>query len=159
MIKKLLLLCLCTFTFLNMFAQNQVFLVKNGRANAVIIIENENISTKKAGEELQEMLLKRTGAKLEIISAKSPIPTGMIPVYLGLSPKTAGLGADEKQLPYDGYFFKATKEYVVIAGRDIPQTDEAYAGHTFINIRYFQYSGATYLHRSIAYSFLFRSAE
>ena len=113
-----------------------VALVKDGKAKAVIVIEKDNVSTKKAGEELQDMLEQRTGAKLQIISAKDQIPSGMIPVYLGLSDRTAKLGADETKLKYDAYFFKATPEYVVIAGRDIPQTDERYYGQTFIYCNY-----------------------
>lgn len=108
----------------------QVSLVKKGKARAVIILEQKNPSTLKAGEELQDMLQKRTGAKLEILSAKEKIPAGMIPVYLGLSERTAKLGADEKKIPFDGYFFKAAPEYVVIAGRDNPMTDAPYDGHT-----------------------------
>ena len=78
------------------------------------------------------MLERRTGAKLKLLSAKEEIPAGMIPVYLGLSERTAKLGAEESKLKFDGYFFKATPEYVVIAGRDRPQTDERYYGHWFI---------------------------
>lgn len=117
-------------------AEAQVALVKDGKAKAVIVLEQENPSTRKAGEELQDMLQQRTGAKLELLSAKDKIPAGMIPVYLGLSERTAKLGAEEKKIPYDGYFFKATPEYAVIAGRDNPQMDDPYAGHTFGNCNY-----------------------
>ena len=134
--RKILMFTLLVFCFFTLFAKNEVFLIKGGKAKAVIVIENNNVSTKKAGEELQDMLQKRTGVKLAIISAKDPVPAGMIPVYLGLSAKTAGLGAEDKKIPYDGYFFKAAENYVVIAGRDNPQTDEAYAGHTFGNCNY-----------------------
>lgn len=129
--KKTLLSALFALCCIQLFALNQTFLVKNGAAKAVIVIENENVSTKKAGEELQEMIQRRTGAKLKIISAKEKIPAGMIPVYLGLSERTAKLGADEKKIPFDGYFFKAEKEYVIIAGRDKPNTDAPYDGHPF----------------------------
>lgn len=134
--KKFLFSAVTILCCLALSAQNEVFLVKNGKAKAVIVLENENISTRKAGEELQEMIRRRTGASLVILSSKASLPAGMIPVYLGLSPETEKLGAVEKQIPYDGYFFKATPEYVVIAGRDKPQTDEAYAGHTFGNCNY-----------------------
>ncbi|MBQ9770653.1 MAG: DUF4838 domain-containing protein [Lentisphaeria bacterium] len=133
--KKLLLSVIALFSFVCLFAAD-VALVKNGKAMAVIVIENDNVSTKKAGEELQQMLEKRTGAKLQILSAKDKIPAGMIPVYLGLSARTAKLGADEKKLKYDAYFFKVTPDYVVIAGRDIPQTNEGYHGHNFIYCNY-----------------------
>lgn len=113
-----------------------VALVKNGKAKAVIVIENNNVSTKKAGEELQQMIKQRTKADIKIISAQDKIPSGMIPIYLGLSPRTAKLGADEKKLKYDGYFFKVTPKYVVIAGRDNPQTNEAYYGQVFLYCNY-----------------------
>ena len=118
-----------------LFAAN-VALIKGGKVKSVIVIENDNVSTKKAGEELQQMLEQRTGAKIQIISAKDQIPAGMIPIYLGLSERTKKLGVDEKKIKYDGYFFKATPEYVVIAGRDNPQTNEAISGHTFIVCNY-----------------------
>jgi hypothetical protein len=94
--KKLLLSVILSFSFLCLSAAD-VALVKNGKAKAVIVVENDNVSTKKAGEELQQMLEKRTGAKLQILTAKDKIPAGMIPVYLGLSARTAKLGADEKK--------------------------------------------------------------
>ncbi|MBO4492370.1 MAG: DUF4838 domain-containing protein [Lentisphaeria bacterium] len=109
-----------------------VALVKDGQAKSVLVLEQENLSTRKAGEELQAMLEERTGAKIPLLKAGDPIPEGMIPVYLGLSERTEKLGADGKKLTFDGYYFKATPDYVVIAGRDRPQTDERYCGHVFI---------------------------
>lgn len=135
--KKLLLGIFLLMTCAMLFASGgNIHLIKDGKARAVIVIENDNVSTKKAGEELQAMLQQRTGAKLQIITAKDPIPNGMIPIYLGLSDRTRKLGVNDKTLKYDGYFFKATPEYVVIAGRDNPQTDEAISGHTFIVCNY-----------------------
>ena len=114
------------------FAGN-VSLIRDGKAKAVLIVEDaNNVTAKKAAEELQAMLQKRTGAKLQIITGKDPVPAGMLPVYLGLSERTARLGADPKKIKYDGYFYKATPEYVVIAGRDKPQMTERYHGHVFV---------------------------
>ena len=48
-----------------LFAAGQVSLIKGGKAKSVIVIENDSISTKKAGEELQEMMEQRTGAKVQ----------------------------------------------------------------------------------------------
>ena len=134
--KKLLFFGVVLLSSAMLFAANNVALIKGGKAKSVIVIENDNVSTKKAGEELQEMMERRTGAKVQVISAKDQIPAGMIPIYLGLSERTKKLGVDEKSLKYDGYFFKATPEYVVIAGRDNPQTNEAISGHTFIVCNY-----------------------
>ena len=53
-----------------LFAANNVALIKGGKAKSVIVIENDNVSTKKAGEDLQEMMERRTGAKVQVISAK-----------------------------------------------------------------------------------------
>ena len=49
--KRLLFALVLSLSFA-VFAQD-LFLVKNGKTKAVIIIENDNVSTKKAGEELQ----------------------------------------------------------------------------------------------------------
>lgn len=127
-----MLSCLfCALISASAFAAEQVALVKDGKAKAVILVENNNPSTKKAAEELQDMLSRRTGARLQILSGKDTLPAGMLPVYLGLSDRTAKLGARVENIKYDGYFFKATPEYVVIAGRDKPQTSENYYGQHY----------------------------
>ena len=130
--KKLLCLIL-TILSASFLTAAEVALIKGGKAKAVIVVEDaKNVTAQKAAEELQSMLEKRTGVKLQILSAKDPVPAGMIPVYLGLSDRTAKLGADTKKIKYDGYYFKATPNYVVIAGRDKPQMTERYYGHIFI---------------------------
>ncbi len=133
---KLSMIVFIVVSALQIVSAADVALVRNGKAKSVIVVENENVSTRKAAEELQQMIKQRTKADIAIISAKDKIPSGMIPVYLGLSPRTAKLGADTQKIQYDGYFFKATPEYVVIAGRDKPQTNEAYYGQTFVYCNY-----------------------
>ena len=130
--KKLLCLIL-TILSASFLTAAEVALIKGGSAKAVIVVEDaKNVTAQKAAEELQSMLEKRTGVKLQIITGQTPVPAGMIPVYLGLSDRTAKLGADTKKIKYDGYYFKATPNYVVIAGRDKPQMTERYYGHIFI---------------------------
>ena len=114
----------------------QVYLVKDGAPKAVIVLESDNVSTRKAGEELQAMLERRTGARLPMQTATDPLPSGTLPVHLGLSERSAQYGVDGTKIPFDGYFFKATPERVVIAGRDAPQTDEAYHGHRQVVCNY-----------------------
>ncbi len=134
---KRLLCLILTILSASFLTAAEVALIKGGSAKSVIVVEDaNNVTAKKAAEEMQSILLKRTGVKLQILSAKDPVPAGMIPVYLGLSERTAKLGADSKKIKYDGYFFKATPEYVVIAGRDKPQMTERYYGHTFVYCNY-----------------------
>ena len=113
-----------------------VELVKNGKSNMVIVVEdNTNPILKMAGKELADALAKRTGAEVKIISSKEQIPSGFYPFYLGYSAKAKDFGADLNKIKYDGYFLKVTDKYAVIAGRDKAHTGEPYFGHTVIYCR------------------------
>lgn len=113
-----------------------VDLIKNGKSNMVIVIQDgKNPLLKMAGREFADALKKRTDADIKIITAAEKLPANSYPFYLGLSEKTKKLGADEKKIKYDGYFLKITDKYAVIAGRDKAQTREPYFGHTVIYCR------------------------
>lgn len=113
-----------------------VDLIKNGKSNMAIVLEDSNNPLlKMAGREFADMLKKRTGATVQVISANEKVPTGVYPFYLGLSDRTAKLGADAKKIKYDGYFLKVTDKYAVIAGRDKALKHEPYFGHTVIYCR------------------------
>ncbi len=110
-----------------------VFLIKGGKADLAIVVENpRNPILKMAGEELALHLKKRTGLEIPVLAPGDQIAKQIYPIYLGLSERTKKLGADETRIKYDGYFLKVTKEYMVIAGRDKALTREPYDGHTFI---------------------------
>ena len=113
-----------------------VDLIKSGKSNMAIVLEDANNSLlKMAGREFADMLKKRTGATVQVISANGKIPTNTYPFYLGLSDRTAKLGADAKKIKYDGYFLKVTDKYAVIAGRDKALKHEPYFGHSVIYCR------------------------
>ena len=110
-----------------------ISIIKDGKTNVVIVVENfKNPVRKMAGEELARHLKKRTGAEIPILKGSDKLPKGAYPIYLGLSKRTQKLGVDEKKLKYDGYFLKVTDKYMVIAGRDKALTKEPYDGHWFI---------------------------
>ena len=113
-----------------------VDLIKSGKSNMAIVLEDANNPLlKMAGREFADMLKKRTGATVQVISANGKIPTNTYPFYLGLSDRTAKLGADAKKIKYDGYFLKVTDKYAVIAGRDKALKHEPYFGHSVIYCR------------------------
>ena len=110
-----------------------VFMIKDGKANLVIVVEDhKNPILKMAGEELAMHLQKRTGLQIPILKASAKIPAKAYPIYLGLSERTKKLGVNESKLKYDGYCLKVTDKYMVIAGRDKALIKEPYDGHTFI---------------------------
>ena len=110
-----------------------VSLIHGGKSCMAIVVEDAaNPVLALAGSELASHLEARTGGKIQVLSQKDKVPENLYPVYLGLSPRTRKLGADDARIRYDGYFFKVTGKYAVIAGRDKLLFSEPYYGHTFM---------------------------
>lgn len=101
------------------YACNAVDLVKDGKPVAEIIIaESAEPSVKTAANELQNNLEKMSGAKIPIVTKISPDVKNQ--VYVGESDYTRKLGIKIDDVKYDGFKIVADKNYVVVAGKEIP---------------------------------------
>ena len=96
-IALLLLLPLC-------LAAGNISIVRNGRANAVIVVDPQAPRmVKYAASELQNFIKKTSGATLPIVNA--PVK-GKTAVLVGESACTKKLGIDVQKLPSDGFIVR-----------------------------------------------------
>ena len=107
------------------FTSSAVELVKDGASVAEIVIaESAEPSVKTAANELQRNLEKMSGAKLAIVTKVSPDVKNQ--VYVGESDYTRKLGVKLDDVKYDGFKIIAEKNYVVIAGKEIPNEKNSF---------------------------------
>ena len=121
-IALLLLLPLC-------LAAGNISIVRNGRADAVIVIDKKAPRmVKYAANELQNFIKKTSGATLPIVNA--PVK-GKTAVLVGESACTKKLGVDVQKLPPDGFIVRTDKKAVILCGRDYSGKQMAGISHPF----------------------------
>jgi len=96
-------------------------LVERGKANVEIVAPSQSSVVKFAAEELQKFLQQATGAKIEIVRAR----TGTIPVIVVGDNAWArdAAGIDVGKLPRGAFRVKRAVDVIYIAGRDEPFLD------------------------------------
>lgn len=91
-------------------------LVENGEAKAVIVIANKPARmTKLAAKELQNTLLKMTGAKLPVVTERT---AGKAAIFVGMSRFTDELGLSTKDLKHGAFRVASGKDWLALLGPD-----------------------------------------
>lgn len=93
------------------------FLVRNGQAEAEILVPNDaSRTTLLAAEELSRGIFRMSGVKLEVLNA--PSSAHPVKIHVGFSPRTDALGIS-RELPRNGaYLIRTGKNWMVLAGDD-----------------------------------------
>ena len=98
-------------------AHAAAFIVRGGQPQADIVIsEAPSRTTQLAADELQEYLLKISGATLPITT--EPSDEFPVHVYVGRSPHTDRLGVTDEGLPYDAFRMVSGPDWLVLIGDD-----------------------------------------
>ncbi|MBM4086736.1 MAG: hypothetical protein FJ272_18270, partial [Planctomycetes bacterium] len=93
------------------------FLVKEGQPQAEIVISDQPTRmTKLAASEVQEYLLKISGARLPITG--QPSQDVAVQVYVGKSAHTDRLGVKDDGLEYGAFRMVSGENWLVLLGRD-----------------------------------------
>lgn len=107
-------------------------LVKNGKANCVIVIpEKSTPSQKTAADELKYFIGKVSGAEVSIIDEQS-FSGNLTPIYLGSCNATLEAGIDAEALQSEEYLIKATGKAVFLACNNIADLTIRYAVSDFL---------------------------
>ncbi len=103
---------------LNVVAENAPMIVKDGKANAQIVIaaENRPRMATLAALELQRGIQKISGARLPIVTASDAnVP---VKIYVGKSPEAEKLGVSEDGLKYGAFRIKSGENWLILMGSD-----------------------------------------
>ncbi|HPN84253.1 MAG TPA: DUF4838 domain-containing protein, partial [Victivallales bacterium] len=115
--RKLLSFLILSLLSVASFAGEQ-FIVKDGRANAQIVIaaENRPRMATLAALELQHFIQKISGARLPIVTT----PDSLVPVkiYVGKSPETEKLGVKTDDLKYGSFRVASGNGWLALVGDD-----------------------------------------
>jgi hypothetical protein len=102
----------------NQRALAEEFLIKDGRANAEIVVSDQAVRMiRLAAEQLQTSLAEMTDAKLPIVTVPG---SAAVKVYVGSSRWTDELGLKVDDLEHDAYRMGSGKNWLALLGRDIP---------------------------------------
>lgn len=113
---KKLLLCGMAFCAAASLAASVLF--ENGEVRASIVIdEDASVPVQQAAHELALWLKRATRQEWQIGFAPKE---GLFPIYVGDSEFARQHGFDREALSADGFLWKATPDYLLIAGRDYP---------------------------------------
>ncbi|MHC4874329.1 MAG: DUF4838 domain-containing protein [Planctomycetota bacterium] len=97
--------------------QADEFIVKDGKANAEIIVSASPSRMQKfAAEELQSYIKKISGAELAVVSEKTNADN--IKIYIGKSKYTEEMKITAEGLKFDAYIVKADKKSLLLFGDD-----------------------------------------
>lgn len=110
-------LCLCLWLIGDTNAKAEKFLVKDGQAQAEIVIaEQPQRTTRVAAHDLRQYVEKISGARLPIVTAPSPqVP---VQIYVGTSPQLKELGITAEGLKYGAYRIVSGDNYLALIGDD-----------------------------------------
>ena len=116
--KMLSCLMLLSFGIVSAVAETSQMIVKDGKANAQIVIASENrprMATL-AALELQYYIQKISGAKLPIVTAvDTNVP---VKIYVGKSLETDKLGIKTDDLKYGAFRIASGDNWIVLLGAD-----------------------------------------
>jgi hypothetical protein len=105
------------------------FIVRNGQPQAEIVVsETPSRTTELAAEELQEYLLKISGARLPITT--EPSEEFPVHVYVGRSSHTDRLGVTDEGLTYGAFRMVSGEDWLVLIGSDTEFTPIEPWGHS-----------------------------
>jgi hypothetical protein len=110
-----------TLTLLVAFAQSSlaITLVKNGKPQAVIVIDTQAADTVKlAANELQSYIERVSGALLPVLTDTSAISPSQSIIFVGESAGTRERGLVSTDLKPDGFHTIITKQWIAILGHD-----------------------------------------
>lgn len=99
------------------FAESR-FLVEDGKARSVIVLDKEAIPAERtAAQELADYLLKISGAKVRIVE-EEPKDSGLIPIYVGRGKAADSYlaGVDFPKLGSDGIVIKSVGDRLFLTG-------------------------------------------
>ena len=103
-------------------ASGETFLVKDGRANAEIVIADDSPrSVQFAAEELQTYIEKMSGARLQIVietADRESKGLGSIPIYVGESVATRRTGVTAQGLKRDAFRMLSGNDWLALVGND-----------------------------------------
>ncbi len=116
---RCLTLLLCSFALTAAAVAAQEFIVKNGEAQAEIVIaDNPAAIVTIAANELQEYIGKISGAQLPIRKYSEPASGMPVTIYVGNSPATDRLGMNGDDLEWGAYRIRSGDGWFALVGND-----------------------------------------
>ena len=101
-------------------AFGEAFIVRDGKPCADIVIADKPArAVKIAAAELQDIIFRISGARLEITNAPGK---DIAHIYVGKSPSTDGLKITDETLASDGFRMVSGDSYLVLLGHDFDYT-------------------------------------